>query len=450
MAILSRLTLTGRVTLLALLTLVPLLYLLISANLNERDSRRETAYGDARVTTQNLAALLNSFGSDIDSYMSAAALVIGSETSGINHQNTGPYLSTLIQRYPNFRAIFVTDLRGVVIASSGPDSSGVDLSTRPYITALQSGKETIWTAQTGIESGELVATYARVITAPDGSPVGYAVTAFQPSRAFQGGTSTEYAEDANIVVVDQNGQMLISRFEPSLRIGERPVGDSPEIAAALGGEFTEFHSAETGFDTGDRFGAVAPIPKMGWVIGYSRSQSVLDASVQSSLFRDIGIALGTVAVVWVLLLLTLRAVTRPLRRLSVAAREISLGELGAPVRPGPFTDPDVAGLQSAFATMALEVRDREARLVDQARTLGTLEQMGAWIASGLDFEKTLQAVTDAGTRVTEAQFGAFFYNVGEAKGESYQLYTLSGVDREKLREVPDAEEHGDLRTDLPR
>lgn len=62
--------------------------------------------------------------------------------------------------------------------------------------------------------------------------------------------------------------------------------------------------------------------------------------------------------------------------------------------------------------------------------------MGAWIASGLEFDKTLQAVTDAGTRVTEAQFGAFFYNVVDEKGDSYQLFTLAGVEREKFEGFP--------------
>lgn len=434
MRLLSRLSLTARVTALALLTLVPILYLLIAADINERNSRRDTAYGDARVTTQNYAAALNSFASDIDSYMSAAALVIGNDPDPISQQNTAPYLRTLLSRYPNFRAIFITDLNGKVIALSSDEPVGTDLAGRPYITALQAGRESVWTAQNGVTSGEVLATYGRVIKNVEGTPIGYAVTAFQPSRAFA--NPSQFPEDVNIILVDQDGQLLLSRNNPDLRIGDINLKDSSRVAPALAGEFTEFNSTETGFDDGDRYGAVAPIPKMGWVIGYTRSQSALNSSVQNNLLIDVGIALGTVVVVWGLLTLTLRAVTRPLRVLSIAARELSLGEVRVPVRPSPYSDPDVARLESAFISMARDVRDRESRLVDQARTLGTLEQMGAWIASDLDFEKTLQAVTDAGTRVTEAQFGAFFYNVIDEKGESYQLYTLSGVDRSNFENFP--------------
>jgi signal transduction histidine kinase/ActR/RegA family two-component response regulator len=39
-------------------------------------------------------------------------------------------------------------------------------------------------------------------------------------------------------------------------------------------------------------------------------------------------------------------------------------------------------------------------------------------------------VTDAATRLCRAKFGAFFYNVVDRAGESYQLFTLSGAPRE--------------------
>jgi len=432
--LLSRLSLTARVTALALLTLVPILYLLIAADLNERDSRLDAAYTDARTTTQNYATALNSFASDIDSYMSAAALVIGSDPEPISQPSTGAYLRSLQTRYPNFRAIFVTDLNGVVVALSGNEPPGTDLSGRPYITALQAGRESVWTAQNGVESGEVIATYGRVIKGPDSTSLGFIVTAFQPSRAFA--DPNQFPEDVNIILVDQDGQLVLARNNADLKIGDQNLKDGPRVGPALAGDFIEFNSTETFFDDGERYGAIAPIPKMGWAIGYTRSQATLNSSVQNNLLLDLGIALAMVLLVWVLLVFTLRAVTRPLRVLSIAARELSLGEVRVPLRPSPYSDPDVAQLESAFISMARDVRDREGRLVDQARTLGTLEQMGAWIASDLDFEKTLQAVTDAGTRVTEAQFGAFFSNVVDDRGEAYQLHTLSGVERSHFENFP--------------
>jgi PAS domain S-box-containing protein len=58
------------------------------------------------------------------------------------------------------------------------------------------------------------------------------------------------------------------------------------------------------------------------------------------------------------------------------------------------------------------------------------------ILGELDLGRIVQAVTDTATRLTGAQFGAFFYNVSDRKGGSYMLYTLSGVDRETFANFP--------------
>ena len=45
-------------------------------------------------------------------------------------------------------------------------------------------------------------------------------------------------------------------------------------------------------------------------------------------------------------------------------------------------------------------------------------------------------MTDAATELTTAEFGAFFYNVVDDNGESYMLYTISGVPREAFSKFP--------------
>ncbi len=72
----------------------------------------------------------------------------------------------------------------------------------------------------------------------------------------------------------------------------------------------------------------------------------------------------------------------------------------------------------------------EESLREEARTLETLNRVGRTLAAELDLEKTVQAVTDAATELSGAEFGAFFYNVTNASGEAYLLYTLSGAPRE--------------------
>ncbi len=66
----------------------------------------------------------------------------------------------------------------------------------------------------------------------------------------------------------------------------------------------------------------------------------------------------------------------------------------------------------------------------------TIRRLGQLISAELDLDKVVQAVTDASTELTGAQFGAFFYNVLNDKGESYMLYSLSGVPRQKFENFP--------------
>ncbi len=73
---------------------------------------------------------------------------------------------------------------------------------------------------------------------------------------------------------------------------------------------------------------------------------------------------------------------------------------------------------------------------EEARRLEILLKVGAEIASELNLERAVQVVTDAATELTGAAFGAFFYNVPDAAGGSYMLYTLSGVSREAFSRFP--------------
>ncbi len=75
-------------------------------------------------------------------------------------------------------------------------------------------------------------------------------------------------------------------------------------------------------------------------------------------------------------------------------------------------------------------------LRNETRYLEVLNRLGADLSAELDLEKVVQMTTDAGVELTGAQFGAFFYNVRDERGESYMLYALSGVPRSAFENFP--------------
>lgn len=85
---------------------------------------------------------------------------------------------------------------------------------------------------------------------------------------------------------------------------------------------------------------------------------------------------------------------------------------------------------------AIESKGSKVALRLEAELVETLHQVGATLASELRLENLVQAVTDAATRLADAQFGAFFYNVIAPGGDRYMLYALSGAPPEAFERFP--------------
>ena len=78
----------------------------------------------------------------------------------------------------------------------------------------------------------------------------------------------------------------------------------------------------------------------------------------------------------------------------------------------------------------------EEMLQQQARRLEILNRVSRIISQDLDLDRIVQAVTDEATALSGARFGAFFYNVVDASGETYMLYALSGVPQSAFEGFP--------------
>jgi PAS domain S-box-containing protein len=102
----------------------------------------------------------------------------------------------------------------------------------------------------------------------------------------------------------------------------------------------------------------------------------------------------------------------------------------------PSSDKDLLDFVAGSASLIIERRRAQDALKQQARRLEALNRTAAALAGQLDLEALVQTVTDAGVELSGAQFGAFFYNVVNDAGESYMLYTLSGVPRSEFEKFP--------------
>ena len=101
---------------------------------------------------------------------------------------------------------------------------------------------------------------------------------------------------------------------------------------------------------------------------------------------------------------------------------------------------DDAGQIIGASKIARDISERTRLLAEaheHAVNAERLSAIGALVASTLDRETVVQHVTDAGTDLTHAEFGAFFYNVRDQKsGDAYMLYSLSGAPKEAFSSFP--------------
>ncbi|ADB34393.1 protein serine phosphatase with GAF(s) sensor(s) [Kribbella flavida DSM 17836] len=93
-------------------------------------------------------------------------------------------------------------------------------------------------------------------------------------------------------------------------------------------------------------------------------------------------------------------------------------------------------LEESSRTQAAELEDAVRRLQAEAALVDTLQVVGRRLTAQLDLDTLVQDATDAATKATGAEFGAFFYNLVNQYGESYTLYTLAGVPREAFAQFP--------------
>src|SRR5260221_3056382 len=99
------------------------------------------------------------------------------------------------------------------------------------------------------------------------------------------------------------------------------------------------------------------------------------------------------------------------------------------VSPIKNKDGAVIGASKTARDISDQVRS-ELETQQHLQNLELLLSIGKTISEKLDLQSILQKLTDITTRLTGAEFGAFFFNMIDEKGESYMLFTLSGAPKE--------------------
>lgn len=99
--------------------------------------------------------------------------------------------------------------------------------------------------------------------------------------------------------------------------------------------------------------------------------------------------------------------------------------------------PDNNGKIERLLTIARDVTHQkmlQIELAEKNKSLDILYQIGKTVSGQLELKKIVQAVTDAATDISGAEFGVFIYNEVE-DGKAYTFYNVSGVSKNQFDRI---------------
>ena len=364
--------LATRVTAAVALLLVPLLLIELVNYSRAAEERRQAEIENAAVVANTVATVVDGFGRDIEGTFLATALGIGDRPGALDQATLGPMLDHLAGQYLVMRAIFVTDLDGRVVASQQATGVGANLAGRPYVEALKAGAETYWSSGiAGIESGEVTVAFARTIPGPGSRPRGFLIGAFYPPNLLERRFSLVLPPDGDVTFLDRTGLVLHSTARGPVPAAQRNAAGAPRVAEALAGRTVLIADEATPFGSEPRYGALVPVPRVGWVVSFTRPRAGLDAALQRRLYEQAIQSAVLVLLFAGALSLVTRRLVRPLSKLVETAGAVARGE--RPSAAATTGAPEVVQLAAAMSAMSRAVAEREdalGRALSEARRAG--------------------------------------------------------------------------------
>ena len=287
--------------------------------------------------------------------------------------------------------------RGVIVASSSPESVGVDCSDRPHVQRILADEE--YAVGDLLLARDLTGPsfiVARAIRDESGVLLGVMAAAVDPQRLGEVLAVKRTGQGA-IAVVDKQG-MLVYRYPVQPLVWEQRnlIGNQPVIKRALlGNEIVHIEKADHSGPEGDHRDQMigyVPIPSIGWVATASRSQEEAMASIFNDIPRDTLLRIALVIAALAIALVITRHITHPVSRLQEYALALGRGERPRERISGPT---ELVDLGVVFSQMAEEIQVREEELRTSEGRYRTLAEAAQDMIFIIDRDDCIQYINPA-------------------------------------------------------
>ncbi|MBN2460631.1 MAG: HAMP domain-containing protein [Candidatus Cloacimonetes bacterium] len=318
--------------LVAKLTLVMLLASIIPLVLNWGFSLKMSLDRIERDNTALLAETANGLATQADEWLDKNVRVIKTaallqDIRSMNRREQEDVLKAINQEYPWMYLVFTLDTRGMNIARN--DGKPLkDYSDRSYYSEVMNGKELSWQTLIGKTSGKP----AIVLAVPiknNGNIVGVMAAAMNIDDISDRVANWKKGKSGYAYMVDEKGK-VVAHPQEEFVMNETVLDRHPVVANFLAGKDSQIINF---IDTNAK-PTLGFIKKTayGWGLILQQEKSEVFAAIQRVIIIAVILLVFTIIVILIVATIAARSVVNPLRELTYAANEMSMGNLNVNVK----------------------------------------------------------------------------------------------------------------------
>lgn len=380
--------------------------------------RRDSRIDGMQSVNRTVASVFDGFRRDLESFALSAAVTLGDKRVPIDQAqredspfDVASYLQRLADSYGIVRAVFITDPEGSPVYSSEEDFPSSDVSAASYIQPLRQGRTGHWSGSVpGFEPNQTFVMYSRAIVDPDGVTSGFIVFAIQAEQLADR-LPAELISPGHVNLIDHNGSVFFRLPDdgvqpPAILNGWQPLEE------ARGGKGVLLRNEAIPLDQEDRYGSLVPLPRLGWVLGYTLPTDAIEGGTTGLFLRQMAVFGAILLAAFGVTLFIANRLAHPFSRLARAAQAITRGESPADLTADGWGDAEAAFLADTMEQMRRAIEARERQLRVQASVLESIEHIGESLASELRLEPAIDSIMETSVNLIDAE-AAQFLRAGE-------------------------------------
>lgn len=346
-----------------MLAMLPLAALVVWGGRRGFVEREAELRGEARSVAASAEASFNQYLRTIDSL--GVVLAQHPAVQTFDADAARRLFQTVLREQPTLLNVEVEDGDGGVRGSGLPEPPGVRAALRPYArTVLGTGRPAVGDFTRDRVTGRPTVALGYPVRDRAGAVEGVLAIDLNLTALGRVFATIPLPADSVMTLADRRSRVLARTLEPEKYVGTLIAADAADPSSVPA------TTERAGVEGIRRIFANVTIPRGPWVLSVGIPRREALAGVQPLWRRSAAILIGVVLFTFLAVCLVAIGVSRPLGRLTAAAKRIADGDLSPPP-PTPAHNLELAELHEAFVVMAANLRDvRDAldrRLDDERR-----------------------------------------------------------------------------------